>query len=175
MLALIGMQEWMIALPFLAMWILALAWIVKTSKKPWWIHALVIVAALAITLAAFAFVVNRAKHAPAHAGAVEALFSPSPVVFADKQQMSVPSSSQAAFLCQLEWPARLQVDVVEVYGKNIEFRVLQDGKPVGYSGVHAGRASGAVDVDRGTVTISVVNENVLEGKSVQLSAVGSPR
>lgn len=174
MLAVIVLGEWLVALPFIAVWIFAISWAAK-SKRPLVFRGAALLVLAVATVFAFSFVVERVRAAPRRASLVEAMLAPGPVEFAQKHQMTVPTSSQAAYLCEVEWPARLQVDVVEIYGKNIEFRVLQDGKPIAHSGVHAGRATGLVDVAPGTVTISVVNDNMLEGKVVQLSAIGSPR
>ncbi len=67
----------------------------------------------------------------------------------------------------------IEVDVVERFGKNIEFRLLSNGLQVGASGVHLGHAVGSFIVEEGTASLVVENNNLLESKSVIVTVKAS--
>ncbi len=64
----------------------------------------------------------------------------------------------------------LVVTVTELFGRSIEFRVLQDGREVYRSGVQPGQAQGRTIVLAGVVTLEVMNENILKTKRVRVDA-----
>ncbi|MBI3820079.1 MAG: hypothetical protein HY286_15400 [Planctomycetes bacterium] len=87
----------------------------------------------------------------------------------DGQTISIGSSQQTVKILRIEERTTLKVEVIESFGDNIEFKVLRNGAHVYSSGVHKGTASGLVTVDSGSISIVVVNENLLKGKHVQLT------
>jgi hypothetical protein len=54
-------------------------------------------------------------------------------------------------------------------GHNIEFVLLHDGKKVLASGVRAGVATGTASVEPGTVSVVLMNDNILQQKNGRLS------
>lgn len=66
-------------------------------------------------------------------------------------------------------PSLLWIKVVEAFGKKIEFRVINNGREVFFSGVHVGRAVGRVSVVPGKVSVVIINGNWVSGKVVDYS------
>ncbi len=168
----IGLLEVVLALPLAALWIAVVIWLARGKS-----NALVKVAVLAgtslFTVGAIFAVLLLMRASPSSGSG--GLFAASPRELTKNQALSVDASSQRALVYNIEEPASLQIEAVEIFGKNIEFRVLQDGKTIYSSGVHSGKAVGTVPVAMGTVTVSLVNANLLDTKSVQLSVTSLPR
>jgi hypothetical protein len=65
-------------------------------------------------------------------------------------------------------PCRLRFDVVEQFGKNMEFGILQDGLNIYSSGVFTGKGGGEVLVKAGVISVNLKNDSLLESKSGSL-------
>jgi len=88
--------------------------------------------------------------------------------------LSLGASQLQSSSFKLDQRTTLKIDVIELAGSNIEFKVTRDGQQVFASGVHKAKANGLVTVDPGMISVNVVNENILEGKVARLSVVGFP-
>lgn len=90
------------------------------------------------------------------------------------QSISLPPGSSYAKVYDIMRRTRLFVKVSESFGKNIEFKVLQNGIAVYRSGIQKGGASATVAVSKGKVSVIIKNGNIFRKKSVYLS-IGIPR
>jgi hypothetical protein len=89
-------------------------------------------------------------------------------------RLVVDAAGEQTFDFDLDKPCSLQVDALEVRGKNIEIRVLQNGHTVYQSGGQPGKVRGTVPVQEGVATVSVLNDDAHESKTVNLTVAGLP-
>ena len=174
LLAALGATEYLVILGFLAAWVAVLVWIVRGKSRQW--AKIGAAGCLVIATGWFiSMVMEAVNHRPYGSVTADERPRSGPVQLAKNQRIVIGSDSQQAVVYNIDNPCSLQVEVVELLGKNIEFRVLQDGRSVFSSGVHVGKAVGTMPLEKGAITVSLVNDNLLESKTVQLSVVATTR
>lgn len=83
----------------------------------------------------------------------------------DNVSFSLESNKTISYALNIKAESILEAKVIEQFGKNIEFEVLQDGKNVFNSGVKQGNAEGIVKVKPGIVSFIIKNLNMFDAKS----------
>jgi hypothetical protein len=90
------------------------------------------------------------------------------LVSRDHEQMQ--SNSQMSYQLDIERNGSLDVSIVEIYGNNIDFKIMKEGKQKYYSGVKTGKVTGKINVSKGRYYLIVMNDNILESKVVDITA-----
>lgn len=85
------------------------------------------------------------------------------------EQITIKKKGQFAKIYTLFRHALFRVSVRELNKKNIEFKILRNGKVIFQSGVQKGYARGELVVRKGKVVVSIVNGHWLKKKLVSLS------
>ena len=76
----------------------------------------------------------------------------------------IAAAQELSFAYNIFTKLRFSVKLIERFGKNIEFKILQDGRDIYDSGVKAGCAEEEIEVEAGLVTLVITNANLLESK-----------
>lgn len=86
------------------------------------------------------------------------------------QKETINKTASLSLMYTFRLPATLHVSVSEMFGKNIRFEILQDGKKIYSSGTKKGQASGSVEIEPGAVSLIVINGHWLQAKHVLITA-----
>jgi hypothetical protein len=155
-------------LGILGLWIAVVVWLALTKRS-----RSLRVAVLAVT-GTFTLCVTFALWILAiHISSSDRASSPTSVW--QDHRLVVDAAGEQTFDFDLEKPCSLQVDALEVHGKNIEFRVLQNGRTVYQSGAESAKVRGRIPVEDGVATVAVVNGDAHESKTVNLTVAELPR
>lgn len=93
------------------------------------------------------------------------------VTFCDRDKFELEPAKQRSLQIDITAPATLDIKVVEIFGQNIEFKVLKEGQEVYSSGVKKGNASCSIDVGLGVYSVVVTNANLMETKKGEVTIV----
>jgi len=93
------------------------------------------------------------------------------VTLYDKESVNLASNQHQALTFEMKSPATLNIKVTEIYGQNIDFKVLQDGKSIYYSGIKAGGKEVEIGVNPGTISLVVMNDNMIDGKRALVTVI----
>lgn len=94
------------------------------------------------------------------------VLDPPKVQYLKNKTSSIAAEGSLSFLIPISDRRLIEIDVVERFGKNIEFRLLVDGTEVEASGVARGRVHGRYLLDPGMASLVIENDNLLEAKHV---------
>lgn len=90
-------------------------------------------------------------------------------VFIKSQKQTITVNSQMAYSLDIKKSGILIVDMFEIFGKNIEFNLLNEGQKVYESGVHKGKISTTIQVVPGKHSLIIINGNLSDSKTVELN------
>lgn len=96
------------------------------------------------------------------------------VVLTKDRRLTLPNSREYSLTYPFRRRAMMRVVVNEVFGKNIRFKVLQDGQVIADTGVKKGQAVVTALVRPGQVAIVFVNGNFFVRKQVLFSVYAEP-
>ena len=87
----------------------------------------------------------------------------------ERKQVELPASSEVSQTFVLKEPGIVHVKVEEMFGKNISYRVLRNGKRKARLRPERGQVEGEHLVEPGTIAVVVENGNMFDAKNVFLT------
>lgn len=107
-------------------------------------------------------------------GLQRTLDSKKPVTVLENAQFEIKPSYHQSYTIPIKVTSLIDIKVVESFGANIDFKVLQDGKQIFYSGIHKGGTQASITVSPGDINLVIMNDNMVDKKNGRVTVIVRP-